>query len=142
MVGSVKMQRDYAKRLPATFNLEIQSEHFGNGQSLSIEESTVETHETVDNNVEKMRLQFYSHFLNNSRQDATTTNAHMTVLIDALIAKSAIHKQTAMWDDTDVCGKQYRCVKAYLLLSHLASKYDITFDRAIGALSHGRKRCH
>ena len=117
MVGSVKMQRDYAKRLPATFNLEIQSEHFGNGQSLSIEESTVETHETVDNNVEKMWLQFYSHFLNNSRQDATTTNAHMTVLIDALIAKNAIHKQTTpMQDDTDGRGKQYRCAKAYWLL--------------------------
>ena len=105
MAGSVKTRRDYAERLSATFNLEIQSEHFGNGRSLSIEGSTVETHETTGNNAEKMRLQFHSHFSNDSRQDAETTTAHMTVLIDALIAENAIDKQATMWDDTDGCGK-------------------------------------
>jgi hypothetical protein len=60
-------------------------------------------------------------------------------LIDALIAKNAIHKQTTMWNDMYGCRKQYRCTKAYWLLSHLgASKYDMTFDRAIGAPSHGK----
>jgi hypothetical protein len=125
--------------LSATFNLEIQSEHFGNGRSLSIEGSTVETHEILGDNVEKRtRLQFHSHFSNNSRQDAATTTAHMTVLIDALISENAIYKKTTMWDDTDGCGKQYRCAKAYWLLSYLASKYDMTIDRAIGAPSHGK----
>jgi hypothetical protein len=62
----------------------------------------------------------------------------MTVLIDALISENAIYKKTTMWDDTDGCGKQYRCAKAYWLLSYLASKYDMTIDRAIGAPSHGK----
>jgi hypothetical protein len=53
MMGSVKMRRDYAKRLSATFNLEIPSEHFGNGRSLSIEGSTVEIHEILGDNVKK-----------------------------------------------------------------------------------------
>jgi hypothetical protein len=112
------MRCDYAERLSATFNLEIQSEHFGNGRSLSIEASTVESRETiVGDNANKTRLKFHSHFLTNLRQDAATTNAHMTVLIDALIAKNAIHKQTTpMRDDTDGRRKQYRCAKAYWLL--------------------------
>jgi hypothetical protein len=58
MVGSVKTRHDYAKRLPSTFNLEIQLEHFGNEQSLSIEGSTVETRETVDNNVKRCSCSF------------------------------------------------------------------------------------
>jgi hypothetical protein len=69
IVGSIKMRRDYAERLLATFNLEIQSEHFGNGQSLSIEGSTVKTHQettTTGDKDEQTRLQFYSHFSNNS----------------------------------------------------------------------------
>ena len=43
-IGCVSTSRDYAERLPFKFNLEIQSEHFGKGRSLSIEGSTVETH--------------------------------------------------------------------------------------------------
>jgi hypothetical protein len=100
MVGSVKTRRDYAEGLSATFNIEIQSQHFGNGRSLSIEGSTVETHEKiVGDNANKMRLQFHS------RQDATTTTAHMTVLINSLLlSQNSIDKQSTMWDDTDGCA--------------------------------------
>jgi hypothetical protein len=65
-------------------------------------------------------------------------NAHMTILLDSLFAANEIEKQTTMWDETDGCGKQYRCAKAYWLLSHLSAKYDMTIDRAIGAPSHGK----
>jgi hypothetical protein len=40
--GDVNTRRDYAERLSAKFNLEIQSDHFGNGRSLSMEGSSVE----------------------------------------------------------------------------------------------------
>jgi len=43
-----------------------------------------------------------------------------------------------VWDDTDGCGKQYRCGTAMYLLSILASKYGIIIDRAIGAPGHGK----
>jgi hypothetical protein len=71
-IGCVSTSRDYAERLPFKFNLEIQSEHFGNGRSLSIEGSTVETHTTqaiqagvVDNELtdkEKYALQIHATF--------------------------------------------------------------------------------
>jgi hypothetical protein len=35
--GDVNTRRDYAERLLAKFNLEIQSDHFGNDRSLSME---------------------------------------------------------------------------------------------------------
>ena len=34
--GDILYVRDYAERLSAHFNLEVQSDHFGNGRSLSI----------------------------------------------------------------------------------------------------------
>jgi hypothetical protein len=63
----------------------------------------------------------------------------MTVLLDSLFAANEIEKQTTMWDETDGCGKQqYRCAKAYWLLSHLSAKYDMTIDHAVGAPLHGK----
>ena len=35
--GNISSIRDYAKRMSSKFNLEIQSEHFRNGKSISIE---------------------------------------------------------------------------------------------------------
>ena len=40
--GDILYVRDYAERLSAHFNLEIQSDHFGNGRSLSIEGSNLQ----------------------------------------------------------------------------------------------------
>jgi hypothetical protein len=62
----------------------------------------------------------------------------LSILLDSLFASNEIEKQTTMWDETDGCGKQYRCAKAYWLLSHLSAKYDMAIDRAIGAPSHGK----
>ena len=43
-----------------------------------------------------------------------------------------------MWEVTDGCSKQYRCGKALLLLSHLATAYDIVIDRCVDAPGHGK----
>ena len=98
--GSVKTRRDYAERLSATFDLEIQSEHFGNGRSLSMEGSSVEFHiadllkeyKAGNLDVEELEQQFefVSHFSDVSRQDSTTTNAHMDVLIRDLKLKGRL----------------------------------------------------
>jgi hypothetical protein len=149
-IGWVSTSRDYAERLPFKFNLEIQSEHFGNGRNLSIEGSTVETHtaqaiqagvvnvELTDK--EKYPLQIHSHFSDDSRQDAATTTAHMEVLLKHLQASGEIGEHATMLDSTDGCSKQYRCAKAYWLLSYLAFKFKIVIDRAIGAPGHGKGR--
>jgi hypothetical protein len=145
---SVRTRRDYAERLAAAFNLEAQHEHFGNGRSLSMEGSSVETFckaaaEAYAAGVWQMdeadlRMVFHSHFSDDSRQDAATTHAHMTVLFDELRSIGELMAGLTVWDDTDGCAKQYRCGTAIYLLSVLASAFDITIDRAIGAPGHGK----
>lgn len=149
-IGSVNTSRDYSERLKFKFNLEVQSEHFGNSRSLSIEGSTVETHTAqaieageVDDELtdtEKYRLQIHSHFSDDSRQDAATTTAHMEVLLKHLQATGVIGENATMWDSTDGCSKQYRCAKAFWLLTYLAVTFKIIIDRAIGAPGHGKGR--
>jgi hypothetical protein len=88
--GMVKTKRDYAERLSAKFNMEIQSDHFGNGRSLSIEGSSAELFPRQD--VKRIEMEFHSHFSDKSRQDAATTSAHMTVLINRLFADGVLKK--------------------------------------------------
>ena len=116
--------------------MEIQSEHFGNGRSLSMEGSTVEFHDKI---TELCTLHFHSHFADTSRQDAASTNAHMVELFEHLIDNDQMGgSNSVMWDDTDGCGKQYRCGKAFWLLSFLSHKYQRVIDRLIGAPGHGK----
>ena len=64
--------RDYAERLSEHFNLEIQSDHFRNGRSLSIEGCNIEFIDESFN----AQSEFHSHLSDNSRQDSSTTHAH------------------------------------------------------------------
>ena len=75
--GSLLTVRDYTERLSAHFDLEMQSDHFGNGRSLSIEDYSVEV--CMNNSISCLR--FHPHFSNDSRQYASTTNAHMMKMI-------------------------------------------------------------
>ena len=96
---SVRTRRDYAERLAAAFNLEAQHEHFGNGRSLSMEGSSVETFckAAVDAynagvwamDEADLKMVFHSHFSDDSRQDAATTHAHMTELFKELKASAS-----------------------------------------------------
>ena len=72
--------RDYAEQLSARFYLENQSDHFGNGRSLSTEGCSVEI--SMNNSIS--RLQFHSHFSDDNIQDTSTTNAHMMKMINKL----------------------------------------------------------
>ena len=66
--------------MSTNFNLEVQSEHFGNGRSFSIEGCNVEI---IDKNLNSS-CKFHYHFLNDSRQDASTTNSCMTYKLEEL----------------------------------------------------------
>ena len=57
----------------ANFNIEIQSEYFGNGRSLSIEECMID----IVNQELNGTIEFHSYFLDDSRQNAFTTHTHM-----------------------------------------------------------------
>ena len=72
--------RYYAERMPANFNLEIQSEYFGNGRSLSIERSSFEI---VDKKLNSS-CGFHFRFSDDSRQDSSMTHARIISMLDEL----------------------------------------------------------
>jgi hypothetical protein len=146
---NVKSRRDYAERLSGHFTLEIQSAHFGQGRDVSIEGSSIRTctieslqqyedGEINEGDIERT-LETHSHFSDDSRQDASTTHAHMDLLIKRLKEDGRIKEYvTKFLEETDGCSKQYRCATACFLLSLLASTHKIIIDRAIGAPGHGK----
>ena len=73
-------ERDYVERLFAHFNFEVQSDHFRNGRSLSIEGNNLQY---IDEDHEE-HTEFHSHLSDDSRQDASTTQAHMTSMLNEL----------------------------------------------------------
>jgi hypothetical protein len=121
-----KSRRDYAERLSGHFNLEIQSEHFGQGRNVSIEGSSIRTctieslqqyekGKINEENIERT-LETHSHFLDDSRQDASTTQAHMDLLIKRLKEDGRIKESvTKFLEETDGCGKQYQCATGFFL---------------------------
>ena len=64
--------------MSTNFNLEIQSEHHGNGRTLSIEGCNINI---VDKELDDS-YEFQFHFLDDSRQDASTTHAHMISILE------------------------------------------------------------
>ena len=68
ILGDILFVRDYAERLSTYFNLEIQSDHFGNGRSLSIECCNIQY---IDEDHEE-HSELHYHLLNDSRQNAPT----------------------------------------------------------------------
>ena len=66
--------------MSVNLNLEIQSENFGNGRSLSIEGCNIEI---VDKKLNGS-CKFHSHFSDDSRQDASTVHARMLFMLEKL----------------------------------------------------------
>ena len=52
--GDILSVRDYTERLSSHFNFEIQSDHFGNGRSLSIEDYNIQY-------IDKKHSELHSH---------------------------------------------------------------------------------
>ena len=73
-------ERDYTEALKAEFDMEIQSEEFGFNRTLSIEGSNCQYHDKDHKNVSNdgnLRMDFYSHFSDDSTQNEATTFEHM-----------------------------------------------------------------
>ena len=129
--------------------MEIQSERFGHSRILSIEGPSVYHHDPKEVELyvkgyaksenPDINMQFHSHFSDDSDQNASTTHAHMNILVHHLMhERKSLTPGGLMLDTTDECGKQYRCVTALYLLSVLASKFNIIIDRVVGAPYHGK----
>jgi hypothetical protein len=74
------------------------------------------------------RMEFHSHFSDNSKQDAATIHKHMDHLVNLLFEISVTKRGSWMLDNTDGCTKQYRCGMALYLLALLALTYGILVD--------------
>ena len=83
-------------------------------------------------------LEFHSHFSDDSRHDASTTNAHMMKMIDNMRQKNQDISECTIWESTDGCSKQYRCGAALYFLSYVSDKYNIIVDRMIGVPGYGK----
>ena len=54
-------------------------------------------------------MEFHSHFSNDSRQDISTTNAHMVNMLTELRNNNQLKKRCTIYESTDEYCKQYRC---------------------------------
>ena len=103
--GNISSIRDYAERTSTNFNLQIQSEHFGNRRSLSIEEYIIYV---VDQDLNS-NMEFHSHLSDDSRQDSSTTHAHILNMLTKLRNNNQLKERCTIWKSTDERYKQYRC---------------------------------
>ena len=130
--------RDYADQFVLKADVEVQSQHFGGNTQLSMEGVSVE-HKNNEPEVPDGRMpykqfvaEFFSHLSDESRQDAATTNAHMMQLIEILLDHEVFKRFISwLWETTDGCAKQYRCVTTLYLLSTLSQKNNIVIDQSI-----------
>ena len=99
--GDILSVRDYAERLSAYFNLEIQSDHFGNGRSLSIEGCNIQ-YKDEDH---KEHSKYHSHLSGDSRQVASTTHARMISMLNELQKCNNLKQRCTIWERTDSCCK-------------------------------------
>ena len=142
--SSFLSERDYAERLVKELDGEVQSEHFGDNATLSIEGCTLKYHSAQrvvnsSENSSQIKMDFHSHFSDFSRQDAATTFEHMCSMIDNHVERNGrLPEHCILLDHTDGCAKQYRSGNALYLLNILCLKYNITVDRAICAPGHGK----
>ena len=137
-------ERDYAERLTKELDAEIQSDHFGDNQTLSIEGVTLQLHNKLydgnPNKIEsKYRLDFHSHLADFSKQDAATCFEHTCAMLDKHInVYGPLPSSCVIMEHTDGCAKQYRSGNALYLMNVLCLKYHVTIDRAVCAPGHGK----
>ena len=93
--------RYYAARMSTNFNLKIQSDHFGNGKSLSIEGFYIEILVKELNGT----YEFHSHFSDDSRQDTSTTRTYIIYMLEEL-KNHQLKDRCTIWELTDICCKQ------------------------------------
>ena len=128
-------RRHYTEHIFPRFNEEIQSTHFGQGVTLSIEGYFLEF-KTSSGTV---KAQVHPHMSDKSKQDTACTHARLIVLVEILIEpKMILPGKSTIWDDTDKYNKQYRCAKDLYLLSALETQFDITIDRMVDTPRHGK----
>ena len=120
---------DYAERLYTHFDLEIQSNYFGNGSSLSIETISVKCVGINHNSP----YEFYSYLSDYSGQYLSTIHAHIISMLNELLKSNKLNRKCTIRQNTDCCCKRYYCGATLYFLSLLSSNFNINIDIMIDA---------
>ena len=120
--------RDYSEKMYTNVNLEIQSEHIGNGRSLSKKGNNIEI---VDKELNDT-CAFHSYLSNDNCQDASTTHTHIIYMLEEW-KNYHLKNRCSIWESTDGYCKQYRCGAALFFKSIISVKSNVIVDCIIGA---------
>ena len=83
---------------------------------------------------------FHYFLCDDIKQDADTTNSQSKRLISLLNNKQVlITSLIIIWETTDVCAEQYKCVSVLYLMSVMSQTYSIIIDRGISAPGNGKE---
>jgi len=149
--GSIATRSDYAEKFSFAPDGQLQGEYFSNNRSLSMEGCCLDHFTSpvhlvnlqtpgiayVPNQNDVQRV-FHSHFSDMAKQNAATTTLHVNCMLDSLFQNGQMVRGGTIYDTTDGCACQYRCAKAFFLLSVISAGRRIIIDRAIDAPGHGK----
>ena len=137
--GEFALNHDFTECLSVKHNEEIQSSHFGQGCTVSIEGYTCHYRDPDDGS--KLILDFHSYLSDNKTQNAATVQNHMEKLLEFLIESKKLLKRGGPGKflcTTDGCAKQYKCSTSLYFMSVLAHTFGVVVDRAICCPGHGK----
>ena len=110
--GEVAIQHDFTEALTLKHNEEIQSKHFGDSTTVSIEGYTC--HYKKPGN-EDITFDFHSYYSDEKTQRACTVYFHMNQLAIELMGKEILQEKGRLLGFTDGCCSQYKCANAVYL---------------------------
>ena len=83
---------------------------------------------------------FHSFFSGDSKQDATTTIAHIKYIIELLKQRNIMSNMLiTTWERMDGCDEQYRCSTELYRMSIMSQAFSVIINRSISAPGHGRE---
>ena len=113
---------------------DIQSKHFSI-LSVSIEGYSFHYSNMKHNTI---TLDFHSFLCYDTTNMANTVYYNMAYLVRKLMEQGSLQKGGRVLASTDGCAKQYKCFTSLYYMSLIATRFEISMDRAIQAPVHGK----
>ena len=139
--GSLGSMKDYADAIQATCNREIQSDHFGDQTTTSMEGAYCQFVDPAKQE-EGIRTEFNCYVSDDKQQDSRTSFANTVFLIKQAREKGLIppEGEQTLYECMDGCGKQYRCANSIYLMSVVSNLYKISCNRMTSPPGHGKSQ--
>jgi hypothetical protein len=135
--GSISSHRNYGKRMPLSFNEEIQSSYYQN-MSVSVKGASIEWVDAAG----ETRTCYFGHWSDDSKQDAVATmhNMRCKLCVDGFATQLVMGLMVGgtVWKGTDGAATLYRGGKSIYGQGKLLAELHITIDAQVQALGHGK----